>query len=290
MDFLKYRYVFLAVSLSFIIIGLIYSFNVGFKFDIDFKGGTKIQVDLKQDFNNKDIEELVYNVCNKKPLVQKMSGGTSSVSITTEVISEELSDKISKELKNKYSNMEDPSVRNVQPAFGKDLIESAVLAIIAAIVLILIYIGFRFKVLGFTAAVTAIISLVHDALVMLTVYGICGFAINSTFVAVLLTIIGYSINDTIIVYDRIRENKRKVTKVQNLKETINTSISQTMKRTIYTSFTTIATILIVYIFAYFNNQQVLMEFSLPLVIGIIIGTYSSIFIASSLWYIFDKKK
>ncbi|MEG1141723.1 MAG: protein translocase subunit SecF [Clostridia bacterium] len=290
MDFLKYRYVFLAVSLSFIIIGLIYSFNVGFKFDIDFKGGTKIQVDLKQDFNNKDIEELVYNVCNKKPLVQKMSGGTSSVSITTEVISEELSDKISKELKNKYSNMEDPSVRNVQPAFGKDLIESAVLAIIAAIVLILIYIGFRFKVLGFTAAVTAIISLVHDALVMLTVYGICGFAINSTFVAVLLTIIGYSINDTIIVYDRIRENKRKVTKVQNLKETINTSISQTMKRTIYTSFTTIATISIVYIFAYFNNQQVLMEFSLPLVIGIIIGTYSSIFIASSLWYIFDKKK
>ncbi|MEG1008856.1 MAG: protein translocase subunit SecF [Clostridia bacterium] len=280
MDFLKYRYVFLAVSLSFIIIGLIYSFNVGFKFDIDFKGGTKIQVDLKQDFNNKDIEELVYNVCNKKPLVQKMSGGTSSVSITTEVISEELSDKISKELKNKYSNMEDPSVRNVQPAFGKDLIESAILAIIAAIVLILIYIGFRFKVLGFTAAVTAIISLVHDALVMLTVYGICGFAINSTFVAVLLTIIGYSINDTIIVYDRIRENKRKVTKVQNLKETINTSISQTMKRTIYTSFTTIATILIVYIFAYFNNQQVLMEFSLPLVIGIIIGTYSSIFIAS----------
>ncbi|MDD2376135.1 MAG: protein translocase subunit SecF [Clostridia bacterium] len=290
MNFLKYRYLFLTISLIIIISGITYGFLTGFRFDIDFKGGTKIQVDLKTEFNNNEIENLISNITGSKPLVQKMSSGKSSVSITTDVIPEETSEKITDALKEKYTTMDDPSIRNVQPAFGKNLIQSAILALVVSILALLVYIGIRFKTLGFISAITAIMSLLHDILIMVALYGIFKLPINSTFVAVLLTIIGYSINDTIIVYDRIRENRRKITKSTDLKDTINTSISQTMRRTMFTSFTTIGAISIVLIFAYLNNQQVLIEFSLPLVVGILTGTYSSIFVASSLWYIFDKMK
>jgi len=290
MDFLKYRFVFLILSLVIIVSGISYGFATGFRFDIDFKGGTKIQVDLKQEFTNNEIEDLVNGITGLKPLVQKMSSGQSSVSITTDTIPEETSNKIITTLKEKYPNMEEPSTRNVQPSFGKNLIESALLAIIVSILSILAYITIRFKTLGFNAAICAIISLIHDMLMMVAIYGIFKLPINSTFVAVLLTTIGYSINDTIIVYDRIRENKRKLTKSNDLKDTINTSVTQTMRRTLFTSLTTIGAITIVLIFAFMNNQVVLEEFSLPLTIGIVTGTYSSIFIASSLWYILDELK
>lgn len=287
MDFLKYRYVFFAFSLIVIIGGIVFGLVTGFKFDIDFKGGTKIEVDLKEEFNNDDIENIVKNAVGKKALVQKMTGGESAVTITTDVMSEDESDNVVKSLKEKYTNMDEPSVRNVQPSYGSELLNSALLAIGVAIILILLYIGIRFKTLGFTAAITAIIALLHDALFIIAIYGIFKLPINSTFVAVILTIIGYSINDTIIIYDRIRENKRKITKSSDTKDTINTSLSQTMKRTMYTSLTTITAILVVYVFALINNQTVLKEFALPLTIGVLVGTYSSIFIASSLWYMLD---
>lgn len=286
-DFLKYRYFFFAFSLIVIVGGIVFGLVTGFKFDIDFKGGTKIEVDLKEEFNNTDIENIVKETVGKTALVQKMSSGTSSVTITTDVMSEEQSDKVVVALKEKYINMDEPSVRNVQPSYGSELLNSALLSIGVAVILILLYIGVRFKTLGFTAAVTAIIALLHDVLFIIAIYGIFKLPINSTFVAVILTIIGYSINDTIIIYDRIRENKRKVTKLNDVKDTINTSLSQTMKRTMYTSLTTVTVIVVVYVFALINNQTVLKEFALPLTIGVLVGTYSSIFIASSLWYMLD---
>lgn len=286
-DFLKYRYLCFAFSLLIIIGGIAFGIVNGFKFDIDFKGGTKIEVDLKEEFNNVELENIVKDTVGKTALVQKMTGGDSVVTITTDVMSEEESNKVVEGLKEKYTNMNEPSVRNVQPSYGSELLNSALLALGVAVVLILLYIGIRFKTLGFTAAITAIIALLHDALFIIAIYGIFKLPINSTFVAVILTIIGYSINDTIIIYDRIRENKRKVTKSSDMKDTINISLNQTMKRTMYTSLTTITAILVVYIFALINNQTVLKEFALPLTIGVLVGTYSSIFIASSLWYALD---
>lgn len=287
-DFLKYRYLFVIMSLTIIIGGISYGLLTGFKFDIDFKGGTTIQADVKTEFNNDEISALVEKTIGTKPLVQKMSGGQSSVTITTDPISEETTQKIVDGLKEKYPTMDEPSTRNIQPSFGKELLNSAMLAVVCAVILLLIYIGIRFRTLGFSAAVTAIFALLHDVLIIVAIYGIFKFPINSTFVAVILTVLGYSINDTIIVYDRIRENKRKVTKSNSLKDTINTSLNQTMRRTIYTSLTTITAIVIVYVFALLNNQQVLKEFSLPLIIGILTGAYSSIFVASSLWYMLDE--
>ena len=121
-------------------------------------------------------------------------------------------------------------------------------------------------------------------------YGIFKFPINSVFIAVVLTIVGYSINDTIVIYDRIRENKKKIALAKEPATTINVSLNQTMKRTIFTSLTTVAVVIIMYVLAYINGQQVLMQFSLPLCIGVLVGTYSSVFIASPLWYMFSKIK
>ncbi len=287
MDFLKQRYICIIFSLVVIIGGITYGTITGYKFDIDFKGGTKIEVDLKQEFENNDISNIVKDSIGKEALIQKVSGGENVVAITTDAISEEQADIIVSSLKEKYTNMEEPSIRNVQPSYGKDLLESALLAVSVAIVIILLYITIRFKTLGFTAAITATLSLLHDALFIIAIYGIFKLPINTSFVAVVLTIIGYSINDTIIIYDRIRENKRKIVKNSDDKEIINKSISQTLTRTVYTSLTTIIVIVVVYIFALLNNQQVLKEFSLPLIIGILVGTYSSVFIASSLWYMLD---
>lgn len=289
-DFLKYRYLFLIISVIIIVSGLIYGFTTGFAFDVDFKGGTNIQVDLKEPFDNNDVSKVVEEQIGSKPTIQKVgTSGTTMVSITTNVISNEEADKVVAALKEKYINMDEPSTRNVQATFGKETTNSAIKAVVLSVIAILIYVAIRFRTLGLSAAITAIIAELHDVLILVAMYAFLKLPINSTFVAVVLTIIGYSINDTIIVYDRIRENKRKAVKSTELKNTINESLNQTLTRTMYTSFTTIMAILIVYIFASINNQTVLKEFSLPLVIGIISGTYSSVFIATSLWYTIENR-
>lgn len=290
MDFLKYRYVAIVFSLLVIIGGITYGLLTGYKFDIDFKGGVVIETDIKEEFDNNEMQNLIKNITGESPLIQKTTGGENRVTITLEPISSEQETAVIEALKDKYKNMEEPSTRNIQPAYGKDLINSALLAIGVSVVLILIYICIRFKTLGVSAAISAIIALLHDTLFLIAVYGIFKFPINSVFVAVTLTIIGYSINDTIVIYDRIRENKRKLNLAKDLKKTINTSLSECMTRTIYTSLTTVAVVIVMYILAALNGQQVLMQFSLPLVIGVLVGTYSSIFIATSLWYMFSNIK
>jgi len=289
MDFLKYRYLWISISLVVIISGITYGLVTGYRFDIDFMGGTRIQADLKTEFDNNEIEDMVYEIIELNPLVQKMSGGDAAVSITTDVITEEQANKIIEQLKIKFPDMSEPTTRNIQPAFGKNLIESSILAVTVSLLFTLVYVAIRFKTLGFSAAITALVALLHDMLVILSFYGIFKLPINSSFVAVALTIVGYSINDTIIIYDRIRENKRKITKSTDLAKTINDSINQTLTRTINTTISTLTAVTVVLVFAYIFNQQVLKEFSLPLTIGLVSGSYSTIFIATSLWYMLENR-
>lgn len=286
-DFIKYRFVFFAISLVIIIIGIIFACTGGFRYDIDFKGGTNIQVDLKQQFDNVEIEKLIENTIKIKPLVQKVGVEQTIVSITTDVISNEQVTQVVDAIKAKYEGIEEPTTRNVQPAFGAELVNSALLAVGMSMIFILIYIFIRFRMLGMSAAVTAIIGLLHDCLIMFTLYAVFSIPINSIFIAAILTVIGYSINDTIIIYDRIRENKKKMAKA-DLGEVINSGINQTMKRSINTTLTTVVCVIIVYILATIYSQQVLKDFSLPLIIGIISGAYSSVCISAPLWYQFKK--
>ncbi len=287
-DYIKNKNIIFAISFLVVLAGLIYGFVTGYKFDIDFKGGTKIQVELNESYNTKDIDDIVKNITGQSPEIQSTSSGNYSVSITTQVISEEVSDMVTEALGKKYTNMGEPTVKNVQASYGKELFNSAITAVIVSIILMLIYVAVRFRTLGWTAALSAVCALIFDVCFLFAIYGVFKFPINSTFVAVILTIIGYSINDTIIVYDRIRENKKLITKSSDVKDTINTSINQTMKRTVITSLTTLGAIGCVLVFALVKDQETLKQFSIPLVIGVIEGTFSSIFIASNLWYSIDK--
>ena len=287
-DFLKHKNIILCVSVLIVVAGLIYGFATGYTFDIDFKGGTRIQVDLNEEYNNSDVSDIVEQVCGQTPEVQSTSSGNNSVTITTQTISEEEASNIISALNEKYTNMGEATTKNVQASYGQELINTAIISVVVSIVLLLVYIAIRFKTLGYTAALSAVLGLMFDVCFLFAVYGVFKFPINSTFIAVILTIIGYSINDTIIVYDRVRENKRIVTKSNDIKEVINTSVSQTLRRTVMTSLTTLVAIGIVLIFSVIYDQETLKQFSIPLSIGIAEGSFSSIFIATALWYSFDK--
>ena len=286
-DYIKHKNIIFAISLIIVVCGLVYGVVTGYKFDIDFKGGTRIQVDLNEEYQNSDVSKIVEDVSGLVPEIQTSSVGNHSVTITTETISEEVSDNIVTALNEKYTNMGEATVKNVQASYGRDLLNSAIIAVIVSIILLLVYIAVRFKTLGYTAAISAILALLFDVLFLFAVYGVFKFPINGTFVAVILTIIGYSINDTIIVYDRIRENNKLITKSSDKKTVINDSINQTMHITIMTAFTTIAAIGVVLVFSLIYDQETLKQFSIPLVIGIAEGAFSSIFIASNLWYSID---
>ena len=286
-DYIKHKNIIFAISLIIVVCGLVYGVVTGYKFDIDFKGGTRIQVDLNEEYQNSDVSKIVEDVSGLVPEIQTSSVGNHSVTITTETISEEVSDNIVTALNEKYTNMGEATVKNVQASYGRDLLNSAIIAVIVSIILLLVYIAVRFKTLGYTAAISAILALLFDVLFLFAVYGVFKFPINGTFVTFILTIIGYSINDTIIVYDRIRENNKLITKSSDKKTVINDSINQTMHRTIMTAFTTIAAIGVVLVFSLIYDQETLKQFSIPLVIGIAEGAFSSIFIASNLWYSID---
>ncbi|MDK2904101.1 MAG: preprotein translocase subunit SecF, partial [Eubacteriaceae bacterium] len=174
------------------------------------------------------------------------------------------------------------SIDTVSPSIGAEVAQSAVIACIVAVALMLAYITFRFE---FFFGLTAVIALVHDLIIVLGVYSLFQIQVNSPFIAAMLTILGYSINDTIVVFDRIRENRNRFGKF-DYAPLVDTSISQTLQRSINTSLTTLLAIGSIYVL----GVQSIRDFALPLIVGIISGTYSSIFIASTLWVKIKEKQ
>ena len=161
--------------------------------------------------------------------------------------------------------------------------EKAFLAVAVSCIAMLIYVSLRFR--DFKIGASCIIALLHDALIVLACYAIFRIPLNNSFIAAILTVLGYSINASIVIFDRLRENKRRLGS-RDSENVMNISIKQSMRRSLYTSLTTFFTILALYIF----GVQSVKEFALPIVVGIICGTYSSVFLAGSLWYIFDSFK
>ncbi len=172
------------------------------------------------------------------------------------------------------------SYQNVSETISKEMTSDAIWAVVIAVILMLIYIWFRFSDIRYASS--AVIALIHDILVVITCYAIVRISVGSTFIAVMLTILGYSINDTIVTFDRIRENlsgKVRVTETE-LKEIANKSITQTLSRSVNTSITTFVMVLLLFILGVTSIR----EFALPLMIGVVSGTYSSICIATELWF------
>jgi len=284
-NFVKISKYCIAFSILITIVGFISFFTRGLAMDIDFKGGNIIEINMGKAFDNNRIFTIVKETVKKEATIQKLGTNQDKVSIKTEHLTTEESTAIFNKIKTEYGLKDSAlqSIRAVQPLIGQEIWQKGLWSIILSSILILIYIAIRFRIMsGFAAGVTAVLSIVHDSFIMFTIYSLLQIPINSSFVAAVLTILGYSINDTIIVYDRIRENQNILRKVSRT-ELVNKSIWQTLNRTIYTVVTVLICVITLYVFGYIYGVQSIKEFTLPLIIGLVSGAYSSIFVSSPIW-------
>lgn len=270
-------------SLSLTFLCFVSFFVKGFTFGIDFAGGTLVQIKFKKETSADTIRKALTMVGVTDAIIQPF--GTNEVVVRTATSTSDLQGlgaQIEEALGNVLGKgaLEVQRVEVVGPKVGRDLTKKAILAVIFSWIGMLIYIAFRFE---FRYAVGGIIGVIHDVIVVLGVFSFLGKEFTLTIVAALLTTIGYSIHDSIVVFDRIRENVRKDTK-KALAVVMNESINQTLSRTILTSFTTALVVAVLYVF----GGAVINDFALALLIGIIFGTYSSVFIASPVVLAWEK--
>ncbi|MBO5130700.1 MULTISPECIES: protein translocase subunit SecF [unclassified Clostridium] len=269
-----------SISLAIILVGVVLMATRGLNFGIDFKGGTKIVVDFGGSFDKVEADGIVKEYADDA--VTKTVESTQ-YEIKSKDLDETKTAELFDALKEKYS-LEDSALisqSQIGPSVGKELTRNAIISVLVACVAMLIYIAIRFE---FNFGIAAITALVHDVLITLAFYAIFNIPVNNSFIAAMLTIVGYSINDTIVIFDRIRENSHSMRR-STPAEIANTSINKTLARSINTSLTTLIIIGAVNIFV-----PTVREFSLPLLIGIAAGAYSSIFIASPIWVLLQKRK
>ena len=256
-------------------------------FGLDFMGGTSTTADFGKDMTIEEIESDVI------PYIEKITGdadvqatkveGTTQITIKTRTLDlderQAMQDTMVNDLGVDESTITSQSISST---LSGEMRADAIKAVIVACIFMLLYIWFRFKDIRF--ATSAILALVHDVLVVLTVYAVLRISVGNTFIACMLTIIGYSVNDTIVIFDRIRENlagKVGKLKAEDLKEIANRSLTQTLSRSINTSITTFIMVVMLYILGVSSIR----EFALPLMAGLVCGAYSSICIATELWYV-----
>jgi len=280
-NIVKNRKIFFAISIIILLIGAVCFFVNGLNTDIDFTGGTAIYVDLGTAYDEAAVRDCV-DAVEGVTVSSVQKTGDNGALVKTTAIDTELRTKVTDALKAKFENSTVMSVDNVSASVGQELWSNAALSICIAAILMLIYITFRFEVLS---GISAVLALVHDMLMMIAIYAIFQFPVNTSFIAAILTILGYSINATIVIFDRIRENTRFLKK-ETFGDVVNKSVWQSMGRSINTSITTLLTIVMVYIL----GVPSIKDFALPLIIGIVAGTYSSIFIAGQFWVLFKGNK
>ena len=297
-DFIGKRKVFFAVSAALILAGLIgMGINKAktgdlFNYGIDFKGGTSTNVTFNEDMSLEDIS------ANVVPVVEKVTGdadvqtqkvaNSNEVIIKTRSLTQEERETLHQAMVDNFGvDAEKITEENISGAISTEMKTDAVVAVLIALILMLIYIWFRFKDIKF--ALSSIICLVHDVAVVAAFYAIIRWNVGSTFIACMLTLVGYSINATIVTFDRVRENLANLPKSTPRSEIANKSITETVSRSIYSSLTTFIMVFVLYIFGVSSIK----EFALPIMVGIVFGTYSSICLASALWYVMgesNKKK
>ena len=283
-SFTKHFKLFAVISILLVSLGLVSLILLPFKIylfnlDIDFLGGVTMQVDLERPVDStvtSEVREIVRNVTGSYPSAVTKAGDTE-VQIKTLELDSGTRDALFQQLSQTYGLSEgnQPSTSYVSASVGKDLRSAAFSAAGLACLLILIYIVIRFEL---RSGIAAIVALVHDILVMLSMYVVFQIPFNINFIAVALTILGYSINATIVVFDRVREN-RKISGDTPFDEVMDRSIWQTMTRSINTTLTTLFTIVTILIF----GVSAIRSFALPLLIGVLSGCYSSVCIAGPVW-------
>lgn len=294
LPFLAKKKLFFALSGVIIIGGFIVmgvnqaSGNSALNYSLEFVGGTSTTVTMPSDMS---IEEIDANVV---PMIENITGdgnvqttkvaGSNQIIIKTRTLDVTEREAFADVMVNNFG-VEESSItaETISATVSSEMKSDAIIAIVAAAVCMLIYIWFRFKDIRFGAS--AVIALIHDILVVLAFYAVVRVSVGNTFIACMLTIVGYSINATIVIFDRIRENMREMGKKGDLEEVVNRSISQTLSRSAFTSLTTFFMVAALEVFGVSSIR----EFALPLIAGIICGTYSSICLAGAFWYLLRTK-
>ena len=291
-DFLGKKGIFFVVSLLLILGGFVMmGVNKGttgnpFNYSLEFVGGTSVTVNFKEEYSLAQLENDVI------PLMEEIAGsavqpqpvqGTNEVVFKSNALSLEQRDRMEEMLSAQFGvSKEEVVTETISSTISDEMKRETILAVLVAIICMLIYIRIRFKDIRF--GISGVAALLHDVLVVLAFYAVAKVSVGSTFIACMLTIVGYSINATIVIFDRVRENRQSMGKA-DLKEVINNSVAQTLSRSIFTSLTTFIMVTALYVL----GVTAIREFALPLMVGILCGTYSSIFLAGSLYYLLRKK-
>ncbi len=275
-DFINKRKIYYIASTSIVIIGLCFALFKGFNFGIDFTGGTMLEVDMHKQVAMEEVEKALDKYDLDETIVY---GGTENNHIiirTIKALDNQERMEVVSTLGQQFGVNEDDllAANEFGPSVGKELKSNALKAVLLAAIGMLLYIIFRFK--SWRYGVASILGVVHDVLLLLAFYAIFGITVNNPFIAGILTVVGYSINDTIVIFDRIRENKANNRDRLTNDIIMNNSANQTLSRSIMTSLTT----LVVMIPLCFMVSSAISEFIVPLMIGVLIGTYSSIFICT----------
>lgn len=287
-DILKRSKLWFAISLLIIIPGIFCMFTKGFNFGIDFTGGTIIEMEFQQEVTLPQVRDVLreYNLDNA---TIQLSGDASNVEASKDVmirtmdLEENERKAVMASLKDEIGDYTVLREEKVGATIGGELITDALMATVISWILIILYVSYRFE---WRFGVAAILTLIHDVLIVLSVFSFMQKQVDSSFVAAILTIIGYSINDTIVIFDRIRENQRlHFKRGGDLNELANRSIYQTLTRSLYTVFTVLFTTFALYFFGGDTTK----DFSFALLIGFFSGSYSSIFVASPLWVVLKNR-
>ncbi len=296
-DFIKRRWLYIGISAAIILAGVGFMVMNGSRQDdyplnysLDFVGGTQTTVNFNEYRDaaalEKEVQPLIAEAIGSQDVVLTPSfdTGNTEVIIKTQVLTEQQREAMYKVLENDFNIRTDNiTYSSISATVSKEMARNAIVSVIIAAVVMLAYIWIRFRDLRFAGA--SVLALIHDVFVVLAGYAIFRWTVGNTFIACMLTLVGYSINATIVTFDRIRELLRAAGSDADYKEIANKAVTQTVGRSVYTSLTTLIMVVMLYIF----GASAIREFALPLMVGLVVGCYSSIFIASGIWYIFKTK-
>lgn len=299
-DFVGHKKIFFGVSIAIILIGIVCNFIFGTTLDIQFSGGAALKFSYTGDVNQTDLYDFIQSKTEDKITTTFSTDlvGNTGNTVTVQFagnnsVATEIQQNLEKDLQEKYPdndfiNLESSSV---DASMGLNFLLKCLAAVAIASILMVLYVTVRFKKIGgLSAGVMALVALFHDIAMIYFMYVIFQMPIDSNFMAVVLMILGYSLNDTIVIYDRVREERKNLGRKTDVGMVFNLSASKTMKRTIMTSITTLSAIFIVYIVAVAFNITSVQGFALPMMIGVISGCYSSICIAGPLWVMWQNNK
>lgn len=290
--FYKHRFIYFAISLSLFLFALAAVYVNGIQLDIQFKGGAILKYVYTDTVDAEEAEKVIEAAVGRRAecqLQSNMAGDENKLVISlagNEALTSQEQEVITDALVTAFpaAALSLSESLTVEPFIGRHFFTNGIMAIGLAFLLVLVYVGWRFKHIGGVSAGTmAIVALFHDVLVVTAVFVVFKIPLNESFIAAILTIIGFSINDTIVIYDRIRENRRLMDKKTPVEELVDLSINQSMMRSINTNLAVFLSITAVYIFARIYDISSISAFALPMMFGIISGCYSTICIAGPLW-------